>query len=563
MDREANAVVKGDEVITKAAELLKKGSIIAIKGIGGFHLMCDAANEAVVTTLRMRKKRPHKPLAVMFAHINQLCEYLLPNEQEIQLLTSKERPIVLVKKGNRPLAYNIAPDIDTIGAMLAYSPLHHLLFSHFFSPLVATSANRSGEPIIRNAQEIRECLGDVVDFIVDLDRDIVNAADDSIVQVIQNRHTTLRVGRGYAPFSFTYNESTPLRILAVGGQQKNTIGLAYEDKMILSPHIGDLHTIENMEYFQRSVKTFKCFYDFEPDVIVCDKHPAYATAQWAKNQGKRVIEVQHHYAHALACMAEFGLDKKVLAFCFDGTGYGDDGTIWGGEVFIADPYDYQRIGHIKPFRLLGGEKAIKESKRVALALLFEVYTLAEVYSLKLPLLKYFKSDELALYYKAWEKAINSPLCSSIGRVFEAIASFCDIVHEKGYEGEAGRRLEELYDPNLDEVFDYSIENGVVDLSAMIRRTVSLSQNKEYVRIATGFINTLAVIMDEFSEGYMDLPIVLSGGVFQNKTLLTLCITRLEAKRRKVYFQEKTPINDGGIALGQLYHAVHRIKSDLL
>ncbi len=560
MDKEANLIAQGNEVISKAAELLKNGSILAIKGIGGFHLMCDASNESAVTTLRMRKKRPKKPLAVMFSDMDQLCTYLLPNEQESRLLTTKERPIVLVKKGSRSLASSIAPDIDTIGAMIAYTPLHHLLFSHFPSPLIATSANRSNEPIIRNAQELRERLGNVVDFVVDFDRDIVNAVDDSIVQVIQNRRATLRMGRGYSPFSLVHTVSTPLKILAVGGQQKNSIGLAFEDKLILSPHIGDLDTIEAMEYFQRSVETFKRFYDFQPDVIVCDKHPTYATAQWAKNQGKRVIEVQHHYAHALACMAEFGLKEKVLAFCFDGTGYGDDGTIWGGEIFIVDPYDYHRIGHIKPFRLLGGEKAIKEPKRLALALLFEVYTLSEVGGLKLPFLDHFKSDELALYHKAWEKEINAPLCSSIGRVFDAMASFCDILHENGYEGEAGRRLEELYDPVLDEAFAYTIENGVIDLSTMVQRIVCLGQKKEYIRIATGFINTLTAIMGEFAESYLDMPIVLCGGVFQNKILLTLCVTRLEEKGCKVYSQEQTPINDGGIALGQLYHAVHRVKT---
>lgn len=562
MDKEGYPIAQGSTIIERAAELLKNGAILAIKGIGGFHLMCDASNESAVTTLRMRKKRPTKPLAVMFSHINQIREYLLPNEQEVLLLTSKEKPIVLVQKGSCSLAHSIASDIDTIGAMIAYTPLHHLLFRHFPSPLVATSANRSGDPIIRNAQELRERLGDVVDFIVDFDRDIVNAVDDSIVQVIQNRRTTLRMGRGYAPFSLVHTGSTPLKILAVGGQQKNSIGLAFEDKLILGPHIGDLHTIEAMEYFQRSVETFKRFYDFQPDVIVCDKHPTYATAQWAKNQGKRVIEVQHHYAHALACMAEFGLKEKVLAFCFDGTGYGDDGTIWGGEIFIADPYDYERIGHIKLFRLLGGEKAIKEPKRLALALLFEVYTLAEVGALKLPFLDHFKSDELALYHMAWEKGINAPLCSSMGRMFEAMASFCDILHDNGYEGEAGRRLEELYDPALDEVFAYTIENGVVDFSTMVQKIVFLAHKKEFVRIATGFINTLAAIMDEFSQRHLDLPIVLCGGVFQNKTLLTLCVTRLEEKGCKVYCQVKTPVNDGGIALGQLYHAVNRAQIDL-
>ena len=346
-----------------------------------------------------------------------------------------------------------------------------------------------------------------------------------------------------------------MKILAVGAQQKNTIGLAFEDKMILSPHIGDLHELEGMEYFQRSVETFKRFYDFEPDVIVCDKHPAYATAQWAKHQGIRVIEVQHHYAHALACMAEFGLKEKVLAFCFDGTGYGDDGTIWGGEIFLADPSQYERIGHIRPFRLLGGERAVKEPKRVALALLFEVYTLEEVRGLNLPILDFFKSDELALYHKAWEKGINAPLCSSVGRMFDAIASLCDILHEDGYEGETGRRLEELYAPDLDVVFAYTVKDGVIDLSEMIREVVVLAQSGENIRIATGFMNMLVAIVEEFAENYPGLSIVFSGGVFQNKTLLSLCVERLEEKGCNVYFQEQTPINDGGIALGQLYYAL--------
>lgn len=549
-------------MLHQAAEQLKNGAIIAVKGIGGFHLMCNASNEPAVATLRIRKKRPNKPLAVMFSDMNQLSQYLCADEQEVALLSSKERPIVLTKKlPNTALAANIAPNIDTIGAMIAYTPLHHLLFSYLSFPLVATSANQNDEPIIRNAEELRERLGDVVDFIVDFDRDIVNAVDDSIVQVIQNRRTTLRLGRGYSPFTLIHSDSTPLKILAVGGQQKNTIALAFGDKIILSPHIGDLHSLEGMEYFERTVETFKHFYDFKPDVIVCDKHPSYDTTQWAKNQGVRVIEVQHHYAHALACMAEFGLDQEVLAFCFDGTGYGDDGTIWGGEIFLANPLRYERIGHIKPFRLLGGEKAIKEPKRVALALLFESYTLGEVRGLNLPLLAYLKSDEITLYHKMWEKGINAPLCSSIGRVFDAIASLCDIIHENAYEGETGRRLEELYNPEIKESFDYTVLNGIINLSPMIRDFIRLLHAKEYVRVATGFINTIVAIMEEFAGLYPDLPIILSGGVFQNKTLLSLVVDHLEKKGRKVYFQEQTPINDGGIALGQLYYAHHLIKGE--
>lgn len=557
-DREFNLIAQGRGVIEKAAQCLKNGEIVALKGIGGFHLLCDATNKQAVSTLRMRKKRPKKPFAVMFSTIEQLSQYLCADEKESEFLSSKERPIVLVKKRSGTdalLAQNVAPDIDTIGAMVAYIPIHHLLFDFFTSPLVTTSANRSDEPIVRNIHELRDRLGGVVDTIVDFNRDIVNTVDDSILQVIQNRSSVLRLGRGYTPFTLKHTICTPLKILAVGGQQKNTIGLAFEDTLILSPHIGDLYSLEGMEYFERTVDTFKRFYDFSPDVVVCDKHPSYETVQWAKNQGVSVITVQHHYAHALACMAEFGLDKPVLAFCFDGTGYGDDGNIWGGEVFIADPTHCERIGHLKAFRLLGGEKAIKEPKRVALALLFEIYTLEEVQELDLPVLAHFSHEEINSYYKIWEKGINSPLCSSMGRVFDAMASFCDILHQESYEGETGRRLEELYNPEIQESFDYTILDGIVNLSPMIRDFIRLLHAKEYARVATGFINTIVVIMEEFAGLYPDLPIVLSGGVFQNKTLLSLGVNRLKEKGRKVYFQEQTPINDGGIALGQLYYAL--------
>ncbi len=553
-DHEGKRIIHANSVMEKAAELLQNGSILAIKGLGGFHLMCDATNETAVATLRLRKKRPKKPLAVMFANVSHLKRYAHINEEESHFLTSKESPIVLLNKSsNTTLAPSISPDINTIGAMLAYTPLHHLLFDYITSPLVATSANRSGEPILRHAQEVWERLGDVIDYSVDFNRDIVNTVDDSIIQVIQNRHITLRLGRGYAPLTLVRNDYIPLKIVAVGGQQKNTIALAFEDKMILSPHIGDLHTIESMEYFVRSIESFSRFYDFKPDVIVCDKHPSYATTQWAKTQGIRLIEVQHHYAHALACMAEFGLKEEVLAFCFDGTGYGDDGTLWGGEVFRANTTRYERLGHIKPFRLLGGEKAVKEPKRVALALLFEVYTLDEIRTLNLPFLTCFKPDELTLHYMAWKKGLNAPLCSSMGRLFDAVASFCDILHQDGYEGEGGRRLEELYVPDWDMCFEYTIENGVIDLSTMIKEIVILGQLGKYNRIATSFITMLVAIIEDFSNNYPHLPIVLSGGVFQNKTLLDRCVTRLEAKGCSVYFQQRTPINDGGIALGQLYY----------
>ena len=277
----------------------------------------------------------------------------------------------------------VAPGIDRIGVFLPYTPLHHLILKEVNVPVVATSANLSDDPIIQNSSELIEKLGFVCDLILDHDRDILNANDDSVVQMAGNEKITLRMSRGFAPKSIKLPFKSEKKILALGANQKNSIVLIFDDILIMSPYIGDLNSLEAFEYFERTLQSFKRFYDFEPDVIVYDKHPEYMTTKWAKEL-KRVhpnlqcIEVQHHYAHLLATMAEYQLDGKVLGFAFDGTGYGDDGTIWGGEVMIADKHHYERIVTFAPFKLLGGDKAVKEPRRSALALLFEHYTLEEI-----------------------------------------------------------------------------------------------------------------------------------------------------------------------------------------
>ena len=544
--------------IEKAADLINKGFILAIKGMGGFHLVCDASNNKVVSELRINKNRPKKPYAVMFKDINSIKQYTNINNKEEEFLNSKEKPIVLVKKKKEfNLSQLIAPNINHLGCFIAYTALHHLLFRYLNNPIVATSANLKGEPIITSKDEIIEKLSNVVDFILDFNRDILNASDDSVIQIVDNYNIKLRNARGYAPASLKLEKSTNKKILALGANQKSTISLAFENNLILSPHIGDLDSIESIEYFERTINTFKRFYDFEPDIIVCDKHPNYESTKFAfklkeKNPNIELIQIQHHYAHILSSMAEYNLDKDVLGIAFDGTGYGDDGNIWGGEVFIANTKEYKRVNHINYFRLLGGETAVKEPKRVALSLLFDNFTLEDILAMNIKCVKAFKPNEIKMLHTMWQKALNSPLTSSVGRLFDAIASFADILHTQSYEGETGLQIEQNYDALITEFYSYKITNEKIDLSPMIKEIIFDSNKK---LICSKFINTLVQIILELANIYENLPVVLSGGVFQNKILLQILIVKFQKQGREFYFSKDIPLNDGGISVGQIYYKI--------
>lgn len=544
----SNNLLKEDyEAIKELALKINQGHIVALKGMGGFHIVCDATNDEAVKLLRERKNRPNKPLAVMFKSISQIKEHSLLSKNEEELILSKEKPITLIKTNSNLSSY-IAPDIDRIGCFLAYTPLHYLLFEHLDNPIVATSANLSGEPIIRFKDEILSKLSNVVDFVLDFNRDIVNACDDSVVQIVNDKLQVLRNARGYAPSSLKLKKKTDKKILALGANQKSTISIAFDDNLILSPHIGDLDSITSIEYFNRTIETFKRFYDFSPELIVCDKHPSYESTKWAKQQNIEIVQVQHHYAHMLSTMAEFNLDEKVLAFCFDGTGYGDDGNIWGGEVFIGDKSSYERVYHFDYFKLLGGEKAVKEPKRVALSLLFENYSLEELLNLDNPTVKAFSQGEIKLMHTMWTKGLNAPLTSSCGRLFDAIASFSNLAHTQSYEGETGLQIEMNYNEEIKDSFSYELRDSKIILNPMIKELV---REKDKELICSKFINSIVEMIYEISQKYEELPIVLTGGVFQNKTLLELVLKKLENK--EVYTNSKIPTNDGGISIGQIYH----------
>ena len=544
------------KAIEQTANLIKDGYIIALKGIGGFHIVCDATNDKVVNKLREIKNRPNKPFAIMFNNINSIKQYTNINYQEEEILTSKEKPIVIVKKRrNSNLSSYIAPNISKLGCFIANCGIHHLLFKYLQNPIVATSANLKDEPIIRSKDEIIEKLGNIVDFVLDYNRDIVNSTDDSIIQNVEDYKIKLRNARGYAPTHIRIEKDLKNKVLCLGANQKSTIALGFKNNFILSPYIGDLNSISSMEYFNRTINSFKNFYDFVPDTVVCDLHPKYESTKYAfkllqDNPNIKLIQIQHHYAHILSVMAENGLEDEVLGFAFDGTGYGDDGNIWGGEVFIASRKEYKRINHIKYFRLLGGEMAIKEPKRVALSLLFDTFTLDEILALDSFVVKAFSKEEIKTLYTMWQKGLNAPFCSSIGRLFDAISSFANILHTQTFEGETGLLIEENYDNSIKDNYEYKIVDENIDITPMIRQII---EDKDKKAISSKFINTLVNIIIEISNKYKNLPVVFSGGVFQNKTLLELLIKKFKEQGRVFYFNIDVPTNDEGISIGQLYY----------
>jgi hydrogenase maturation protein HypF len=555
--------IDNSEAIDKICELIKNGEVVAVKGVGGFHIVCDATNSKSIKALRVNKHRATKPLAVMFQNIELIQKVAHISKADEELILSKERPIVIVpKRESSILSHLVAPNIDRVGVLLPYTPLHEILLAKLAIPLVMTSANISGEPIIVDEKTIFKKMPLVVQHLLTYDREIINACDNSVVQNSNNNMITLRMARGYAPFSLYQKKRIKKKILALGANQKVTISLAFDKSIVVSPHIGDLNSLDANEYFQRTLETLNRIYNFVPDMIVCDKHQGYETSKIAKEYVSKhkdvtLLEVQHHYAHALSCMAEYSLDEDVLAFSFDGTGYGDDSTLWGGEVLIANRSDYRRVYHFKELSLLGGEAAIKEPRRVGISLLFSTFSLQEILDMKNPLVDSYSNSEIKTLYSMYSRGINSPKSSSLGRMFDAVYALSGFTQALNYEGESGLILETLSNKSTSSAsFKYSLEDGVIEYSKMIPQ---IMKEKSSQKIAKKFINTVVKIICEIAQEFKDLPIVLSGGVFQNKVLVSKVTDELNKLDRKYYIQSKIPINDGGISVGQIYHAIQKCE----
>lgn len=559
LNGKGETVAQAEKSIKRLALEIKKGEIVALKGLGGFHLLCNAHNEKAVAKLRTLKRRAKKPLAVMVADLNSAQKIAHISKEDEAVLNSKESPIVILKrdKNGQGLASNIAFNSDKIALLLPYTPLHLLLLKALEIPIVITSANLSQEPIITEKAQLLEQFGSHVSAILSHDREIIHACEDSVVIPLGKELLQLRSARGFTPQSFHLDQEVPQKILALGGHHKSSFALAFGQTIITSPYLGDLGTIKANEHFEKNLQSLQSLYGFKPDLIVCDKHPEYETTTWAQESKLPILQVQHHYAHALACMAEHHLDEEVLAFCFDGTGFGDDGSLWGGELLIANRQNYQRMMHLRPFKLLGADKAIKEPRRIALSLLFECFSLEEVLKLDSPTMESFSKEEIMTLHHMWEKDINAPQTSSIGRLFDAIASFSGLVQKLDYEGESGLGMETAASAfQIEDYFDHILTEDTIDWEPMLRELLQLNIQ----HIPSLFINMLIEIISQISQKHPHLPVILCGGVFQNQLLVSQLILRFKKLNIRYYIQEKTSLNDGSLALGQIYHAIHKVHS---
>ncbi len=549
---------KSINAIYKTVELLNKGEILALKGIGGFHLVCDATNKESVVKLREKKKRFEKPFAVMFKDLQTLESFANLTDFEKVLVLSPERPIVLVeKKEDSKLAESVAPYIKKLGVFLPYSPLHYILLNVVDKPLVMTSANLSDEPIVKDNEEAFEKLSNFCDYIFLHNRDIENRVDDSVVFSIKNRMIFVRRSRGYAPLPIKLPYKLDKNVLAVGGHQKVVFAIAFDNKVFLSQHIGDLETISSQENFTDAVEKFLKLYDFKPDVVISDLHPKYFTTQWAENfsveKNIKHLKVQHHYAHALSLMVDNYVDKEkeILAVCWDGTGFGIDGNIWGGEFLISSFKDFKRIFHLDYYKLIGGERAVKEPRRVALSLLFHIFG-EDALNLNLSTLNHFQKNESETLFKMWKNDLHSPKTSSIGRLFDGVASLLDICHTISYEGQSGMILEKYYNKLEKGFYSFSIDKDTIDFKPLVLDIINDKSNLD-IKVSR-FINTLAKIIIEIGQS-VNLPIGLTGGVFQNKALLEKVLELSEKEKVKILLHKNVPPNDGGLALGQVAYSL--------
>ena len=543
-----------EDAITTTREKLLEGNIVAIKGLGGFHLAVDATNNNVVQKLSKLKGRHEKPFAIMIRNIHDLEKYCFVNDDEIQILKSTISPILLLKrKTNIQIAESVAPGNDYLGIILPYTPLHHALFDELDTPLIMTSANISDEPICIENNEAFERLNGIADYFLIHNRDIYLRSDDSVAIHLANKLRYLRRSRGIVPQP-VFVKSTGSPILAVGSELKNAICLLKGNKAIISQHIGDLENVEAYNFFKLTIGHLQRIFDVKPELIVHDMHPQYFSTQWAKEQSDtKLISIQHHHAHLAACMAENQLTEPVIGIIMDGTGYGTDGTIWGGEILIGDYNNFDRFAHFEQIPLPGGDAAIKSPWRTAISYLHRTF------NGNIPDIPFINNHDIDPIIEMVDKNINSPLTSSCGRLFDAVAAMSGGRQTIRYEAQAAIELMQAFDSTNVRPFSFVIElknnHREILLQPIIRSVVrSIQNNESFFKISSRFHTTLIQIFLEIVKdarketGIND--IALSGGVFQNMVLFEHTILALEKANFKVYTHSQVPTNDGGISLGQ-------------
>jgi hydrogenase maturation protein HypF len=576
LDSKREIIAAGNEkVIAEAARLLRAGKIVAIKGIGGFHLAVDALNEGAVRRLRERKRRDHKPFAMMADSAETIRKYAIVSEPAEQVLKSPESPIVLLpKNANSAIAPSVAEGVNTYGFMLCYAPLHYLLFARDIEVLVMTSGNASDEPLICRNEAALERLADVADAFLMHDREIYRQVDDSIVHLMENEPVLLRRARGYVPAPIFAGLSCGHDIFAAGADLKNTFCLAKQNQLICSEHIGDLEDAEVYHHYIASVQHLGKLFEVRPEVVACDLHPAYLSTRYALSMPSvRIVQVQHHWAHVASVLAEHGLKGPVIGLVCDGTGYGTDGAIWGCECLIASLEDFERFAHLAYYPLAGADKASKEAVRPALSLLKKAY--GDGFSLREFdwLLRRIEPDagRLRVLSEQLEKGVNCVETSSLGRVFDAVAALLGLGGYNHFDAQLPMILEAVAAGGVEQNYDFELMRPAgqplqLDLSLMFRELVAdLHKGQDAGVISAKFHNTLAAALLAMAiaarENTKLNEVALSGGVFCNRYLANHLTKLLKEAGFSVLFNRAVPSNDGGISLGQAAVAVRLADRD--
>ena len=567
---EGDVLADRDEALRRATQALREGQIVAMKGLGGFHLLVDARTEAAVVRLRERKRREEKPLALMFPHLQQVREVCEVEPTAERLLVSPQTPIVLLKRiGDGQVAPSVAPGNPFLGVMVPYTPLHHLLLADLQFPIVATSGNISDEPICTDEHKALQRLAGLADLFLVHDRPIARHVDDSVVRVIEGRPLMIRRARGYAPLPVPLPQEAP-PILAVGAHQKNNTAFAIGKSAFISQHIGDLETAPALEAFRRVSRELPELYGMQPELVVSDLHPDYLSTQYAKQMGLPLLQVQHHVAHVLSCMAENELQGPVLGFAWDGSGYGGDGTVWGGETLLVDG-GVERVAHLRLFPLPGGEKAVKQPRRVALGILYELYGDEAFRMDGLAPVQSFTPGEADVMRQMLAKGLNTPRTSSMGRLFDAVAALAGLRQQVNFEGQAATELEFLLDGvETDEAYPLTLGETragclaagltgtppvVLDWQPLIEAVLAdVRAGTPTGLISARFHNALAEAIVALAQRFEQDRIVLTGGCFQNRYLTERTIQLARAAGLKPYWHQNVPPNDGGISLGQIIYA---------
>ncbi len=599
-DKSGNVISHHHEALIKAAEAIRSGLIVAIKGIGGFHLFVDARSDKAVKELRLRKHRAEKPFALMFPSLASLRFVCEVSKEEEYLLRSAAAPIVILnridglpsshrdgdqmfgallrffrslkKRSTAPsqlerlhISYFVAPENPTLGVMLPYSPLHALLLKEIGFPVVATSGNLSEEPICFDENEVLNRLGNIADLFLVHNRPIVRPMDDSVARIMMGHSFILRAGRGLAPVSLDMGEKAP-GILGVGGHLKNTVAVSAGNSVFVSQHLGDLASGPSYEAFQAAKKSMTQLYELDLSGVAHDLHPDYYSTTHAKEMNISTVPVQHHHAHIVSCMAEHGLKGRVFGVAWDGTGFGLDDTIWGGEFLVANRTGFNRVGYFSPFLLPGGESAIREPRRSALGLLFAIFGSAAFEKTHLAPFKDFNLYDLKVLKTMMENGVNAPLTSSVGRIFDGVSSLLDLKQTSEFEGQAAMALEFVLH-GIGSKAHYSIPveplgNGsyVLNWKPMVQEILGDLADKVSRRlIALKFHNALAESAVSLAQIIKIRNVVLSGGCFQNKYLLERTAARLDEEGFRAYWPERLPANDGGLSFGQVAVAAARLK----